>query len=185
VKGRFDWIIENIKHTVAAKKNLRKRDPKIVWKFLVHKYNEHEIKKAKSMARELGVEIIFDKMGLADDLPDITFPETLKERKQNWLPMNSYYILDYYKNENKLPINDKPCYQLFTSMVINPDGKVTPCCWITSKENVWGDLTSQSIEEIWFGENYKYSRSLFNSLQYGGSVKENICSKCEIFKRVK
>ncbi|MBU2446234.1 MAG: radical SAM protein [Bacteroidetes bacterium] len=185
VKGRFDWVIENIKHTVAAKKNLRKRDPKIIWKFLVNKYNEHEIKKAKSMARELGVEITFDKMGLADDLPDISFPGTLEERKKDWLPKNPDYILDYYKNENKLPINDKPCYQLFTSAVINPDGKVTPCCWVTSKENVWGDLTTQSFEEIWHGENYKYSRNLFNSFQYSGNVKQNICTKCEIFKRVK
>lgn len=185
VKGRFDWVIENIKHTVAAKKNLRRRDPKIVWKFLVNKYNEHEIKKAKSMARKLGVEITFDKMGLADDLPDVSFPGTLEERKKDWLPTNTDYILDYYRNGGKLPINNKPCYQLFTSMVINPDGKVTPCCWVTSKENVWGDLNKQSFEEIWYGDNYKYSRSLFNNLEHFGEVNKNICTKCEIFWRVK
>ncbi|MBM4176077.1 MAG: radical SAM protein [Ignavibacteria bacterium] len=185
VKGRFDWVIENIKQTVAAKKNLRKRDPKIVWKFLVNKYNEHEIDKAELMARELGVEITFDNMGLADDLPDISFPGTLEERKNLWLPKNQKFILDYYRNENKLPINDKPCYQLFSSIVVNPDAKVTPCCWITNKDNVWGDLNSQSIQEIWHGENYKYSRSLFNTLDYKGSVEKNICTKCEIFKRVR
>ncbi len=185
IKGRFDWVIENIKHTVTAKKYLRKRDPKIIWKFLVNKYNEHEIDKAKSLARELGVEIIFDKMGLADDLPDISFPGTLEERKNLWLPKNQNFILDYYKNGNKLPINDKPCYQLFSSIVVNPDGKVTPCCWVTNKENVWGDLKFQSIQEIWHGENYKYSRSLFNALQYSGSVKKNICTKCDIFKRAR
>src|SRR5690606_21757708 len=74
VKGNFNWVVENIKHTVSAKKKLKKRDPKIVWKFIVNRYNEHEISYAKKLARKLGVEIVFEKMGLADDIPDIQFP---------------------------------------------------------------------------------------------------------------
>ncbi len=185
VKGRFDWVMKNIEQTVAEKKKLRRRDPKIVWKFLVNKYSEHEISYAKHLAKKLNIEIVFDKMGLADDLPDINFPGTLEERKKQWLPNNKKYVLDYYKREKPLPINDSPCYQLFNSSVINPDGKVTPCCWITSKENVWGDLNKQSFEEIWYGDNYKYSRSLFNNLEHNGIIKQNICTKCEIFKRVR
>jgi len=192
VKGNFDWVINNIRYTVEAKKKLKKRDPKIVWKFIVNKFNEHEINYAKGLARSLGIEIIFDKMGLSDDIPDIEFPGTLLERKEKWLPKNPKYILDYYlpagrqgKNGRYTPLNNKPCSQLFNSAVINPDGKVTPCCWVTSKENVWGDLTKQSFEEIWNSENYKYSRSLFNNIEYNGSVKNTVCTKCEIFKRVR
>jgi len=185
VKGNFDWVINNIRYTVAAKKKLKKRDPKIVWKFLVNKSNEHEIDYAKNTAGSLGIEIMFDKMGLSDDIPDIEFPGTLLERKEQWLPKNSKYILDYYKNGKYTPLNNKPCSQLFNSTVINPDGKITPCCWVTSKENVWGDLTKQSFEEIWNNEKYKYSRSLFNNIEYNGSVKNTVCTKCEIFKRVR
>ncbi|MCX8010827.1 MAG: radical SAM protein [Ignavibacteria bacterium] len=184
VKGNFDWVIQNIEYTVSAKRKLKKRDPKVIWKFLVNKYNEHEIETARNLAKQLKIEITFDKMGLGDDLPDIIFPGTLEERKREWLPKNPDYILDYYKTE-KIPLNDSPCYQLFTSTVINPDGKVTPCCWVTSKENVWGDLTKQSFEEIWFGDNYKYSRSLFNLLDYSGKVNHTVCTKCEIFKRLR
>jgi len=185
VKGNFDWVINNIRYTVDAKKKLRNRDPKIVWKFIVNKFNEHEIDYAKSLAGSLGVEIFFDKMGLSDDIPDINFPGTLNERKEEWLPRNPEYILDYYKNGRYTPLNDKPCNQLFNSMVVNPDGKVTPCCWVTSKENVWGDLTKQSLEEIWNNENYKYSRSLFNNSEYNGSVKNTVCTKCNIYKRLR
>lgn len=183
VKGRFDWVINNIKLIVKAKKKLKKRDPKIVWKFIVNKYNEHEIDFAKKLAKELQIEIIFDKMGLADDIPDLMFPGTLSERKEEWLPKNQNFVLDYYKNGGKFPLNDKPCNQLFTSTVINPDGKVTPCCWVTNKENVWGDLTKESFEQIWFNEKYQYSRSLFNNLNYNGKIDHTICTKCEIFKR--
>lgn len=185
VKGNFDWVINNIKYTVEAKKKLRKRDPKIVWKFLVNKYNEHEIDYAKKLANKLNVEILFDKMGLSDDIPDIEFPWTLEERKKEWLPTNKAFVLDYYKNGRALPFNDKPCNQLFNSIVVNPDGKVTPCCWVTSKENVWGDLIKETFEEIWYNEKYRYSRSLFNNLDYNGEVRETVCTKCEIYKRLR
>jgi radical SAM protein with 4Fe4S-binding SPASM domain len=185
VKGRFDWVIDNIKATVEAKKRLKRRDPKMVWKFIVNRFNEHEIGYAKKSAKKLGIEITFDKMGLADDIPDLTFPGTLEERKREWLPENKEFILDYYKNGNKLPINDKPCAQLFSSAVINPDGKVAPCCWITSKENAWGDLTKESFEDIWYSDKYQYSRSLFNNLDYKGDIHHTVCTQCEIFKRVR
>lgn len=185
VKGRFDWVIDNIKKTVEARKRLKRRDPKIVWKFIVNRFNEHEIIYAKKLAKELRIEITFDKMGLADDIPDLTFDGTLEERKKQWLPQNEKFILDYYKNGNRLPINNKPCNQLFTSAVINPDGKVAPCCWVTNKENVWGDLMKESFEEIWYNDKYQYSRNLFNKLDYHGDTKHTVCTHCEIFKRVK
>jgi len=165
VKGNFNWVINNIRYTVEAKKKLRKRDPKIVWKFLVNKYNEHEIGYAKKLAKSLGIEIIFDKMGLS--------------------PKNQAFVLDFYKNGRYTPLNDRPCNQLFNSTVINPDGKVTPCCWVTNKENVWGDLTKQTFEEIWYNDKYKYSRSLFNNLDYDGTTKNTVCTKCDIYKRLR
>ncbi|MFO7446846.1 MAG: radical SAM protein [Ignavibacteriaceae bacterium] len=185
VKGNFNWVIENIKHTVAAKKRLKKRDPKIVWKFIVNKYNEHEINYAKQLAGELGIEIIFEKMGLADDIPDTQFSGTLAERKEQWLPANKGFILPYYLNGKYTPMNETPCNQLFKSTVINPDGKITPCCWVTSKENVWGDLTKESFEDIWYNEKYQYSRSLFNNITFKGKTNHSVCTKCEIYKRKK
>ena len=185
VKGNLERVFENIILTVAARKRLKKRDPKIVWKFIVNRFNEHEIGRAKMLAKELGVEILFDKMGLGDDLPDMKFAESLEDRKKKWLPENQKFVLNYYKNGNGLPINDKPCNQLFTSPVVNPDGKVVPCCWVTSEENVWGDLNKESFEDIWYNDNYIYSRSLFGKKAYGGNDFRTVCTDCKIFKTVR
>ncbi|GAB4293658.1 MAG: radical SAM protein [Ignavibacteriaceae bacterium] len=185
VKGNFQWVRNNMEMIVAAKRTLKSRDPKIIWKFLVNRYNEDEIDYAKKMANNIGVEILFDKMGLADDIPDLAFPGTVEERMKQWLPRDKKYILDYYKNGQKLPINNQPCNQLFKSVVINPDAKVTPCCWVTSKENVYGDLNKQSFSEIWYNDKYRYSRSLFNKLKYEGDINYTICTNCEIYKRVR
>ena len=82
-------------------------------------------------------------------------------------------------------MNNTPCNQLFKSTVINYDGKVTPCCWVTNKENVWGDLTKETFEKIWHNDKYKYSRSLFNNIDYKGDVKNTVCTKCDIYKRLR
>ena len=185
VKGNFDWVKRNMELVTAAKKKLKMRDPKIIWKFLVNRYNEHEIDYAKYLAKQIGVELLFDKMGLADDIPDLAFPGTLEERMKEWLPQNQNFILDYYKNGSKLPLNDGACNQLFKSTVINPDGKITPCCWVTSKENIWGDLTKETFEEIWHNEKYQYSRSLFNKINYEGKIDHTVCTKCEIYQRLR
>jgi len=59
-------------------------------------------------------------MGLSDDIPDIKFPGTLNERKEEWLPKNQAFVLDFYKNGRYTPLNDHPSNQLFNSL---PDGK--------------------------------------------------------------
>ncbi|MBN2571100.1 MAG: radical SAM protein [Ignavibacteriales bacterium] len=181
--GNFELVIENIKKIISYKKILKSKNPKLIWKFIINKYNEHEIDKAKKHAKNLGVEIILDKIGLSDDIPDLNFSPSLEERKSTWLPKNKKYILSHYLNSANNFIIDKPCNQLFTSVTIAPDGKVLPCCWITDKQNVWGDLITQSFEEIWYNKKYKYSRSLFNKINC--NFEETICSSCKIFHKLK
>lgn len=185
VKGDFELILENMKLLVHIKNKLKKRDPKIIWKFLVNRFNESELHKAKIIAKNIGVEILFEKMGLGDDLPDFQFNNSIEERKAVWLPKNKDYISDYYKSHKNSTFFLGECNQLFQSVVINPDGKVTPCCWITDEANVWGDLNTQSIEDIWYNDNYLYSRNLFSESHYEGNIKNNICTNCNIFERKK
>lgn len=185
VKGDFELVFRNMSELNKLKKSRKKRDPKIIWKFLVNRYNEDEIEISKKMAKEIGVEILFEKMGLGDDLPDIEFQKTTDERKKEWLPKNRDFILDYYQNDEAKTYFKGACNQLFQSIVINPDGRVSPCCWITDESNTWGDLNTQTIEEIWYNDNYIYSRNLFNDLPYNGKVQKNICTKCNIFERKK
>ncbi|MBN1638678.1 MAG: SPASM domain-containing protein, partial [Ignavibacteriales bacterium] len=181
--GDFGKVIQNIKTTTETKKKFKKRNPKIIWKYIVNKFNENEIELAKKKAKELGIEIIFDKIGLSDDIPDLEFKPSLEERRSLWLPRNEKYILPHYKKSELKFMNEKPCNQLFTSVTIAPDGKVVPCCWITDKTNIWGDLLTQSFEDIWYNEKYKYSRSLFNKLNC--NFTKTICSNCKIFKKLK
>ena len=65
-------------------------------------------------------------IGLADDLPDFRVEGTVEQRKRHWLPVASPVVRDAYVGEYRFPVyKDQPaCDQLFSSMVINPDGKI-------------------------------------------------------------
>ncbi len=183
--GDFDLVISNLKHLIHAKKLLKRPTPKITWKLIVNKFNEDEIKLAKRMAHGLGVGFEIDKISLGDDLPDMELNGTIEQQKEQWLPTGRKYIFDFYIGKYKRPLYAGPCKFLFNSLVVNPDGKVSPCCWITDQRNVFGDLLKDSISEIWNNNKYLYSRSLFLQKEYRGPKEKTVCEKCTNYKKAR
>ncbi|WP_054749871.1 SPASM domain-containing protein [Ruminiclostridium josui] len=169
----------------SIKKQLKSETPIIVWKLMVNKYNEHEVEKARKMAEDLGMLFMTDEITLCDLIPDADFGETLEKRKNDWLPKNDKYVKSIYLGEYTYPINQNSiCNQLFENLIVNWDGKVFPCCWLTNEDNAFGDLSKESFEEVWHGEKYQYARSMF--IPRDGApknIKNTICSACKNFKK--
>jgi len=183
VGGDFDLVISNIKRLTGAKKQLKSSKPIVTWKFIVNRFNEGEIKQAKKMAHDLNIGFQACTMGLSDDLPDVEFDDAIEQRKEYWLPKSHKYFRDFYVGEYKRPLYNEPCEQLFNTLFINPDGKIFPCCWVSDKSNVFGDLLKDSIYKIWNNNKYAYSRSLFLHKKYHGPKEQVICSMCDNFKK--
>ena len=167
------------------KKKHNFKNPKIIWKFIVNKFNENEITNAKEIANNLGIEFETSFLGLSDDLTGLDFRNTVEQNKEYWLPLRKQYRHPYYRNEYKIPLTNFFCTQLFETVVINPDGKVFPCCWVTDTKYAFGDLTKESFEDIWYNSKYLYSRSLFSKEKYSGPKEKTVCSICNNFKKVK
>jgi len=183
IGGDFDRIISNIKKLVSIKNRLHADKPAIIWKFIVTKFNESEIEKAKKMAARLSIEFITEKIELGDQfVPDIT-GKSIEERKKYWLPKNNKeYVRDCYIEKYKRPLFDGICTQLFNYLAIDPNGKVFPCCWITDEKEAFGDLLKEPLEDIWYNNKYLYSRSLFTKEKYNGPKIQTICSTCTNYK---
>lgn len=60
-----------------------------------------------------------------------------------------------------------------------PNGKVVPCCLTSTYNYFSGDLTTQSIQEIWNSDNMKQLRK-----EMINGIEPNICSKCFDRERV-
>jgi radical SAM protein with 4Fe4S-binding SPASM domain len=180
--GDFNLVISNIKRLTQAKRQLKSTKPVITWKFIVTRLNEGEIKLAKIMAKDLGINFQPEWIWLYD-LPDAELDDTIEQRKELWLPKDREFVLDCYTDKCKSPLYEQPCRQLFSTLYISPDGKVFPCCYMTDMSNVFGDLLKDSIDEIWNNSKYLYSRSLFLSKEYRGPREQTVCLGCNYFKQ--
>ena len=183
VGGDFQRVLANLRALLEARARLAAPCPAVVWKFLVNRHNEHQIAEAREIAGALGIELVTDLMGLADDLPDFDVGTPLEARMRAWLPENVKFVKDRYQGPLVRPLSSRPCAELFLRPVIKPDGKVVPCCWITDERNAFGDLLRDSFEDVWHSAVYSYSRSLYGGEAYRGRKVRTVCSECTNFTR--
>ena len=93
-----------------------------------------------------------------------------------WLPTveeHSYYDYSADKLENVWH-----CSDLWESVTINWDGGLAPCCWLHDKNNDMDNTFDRRLEEIWNGDAYISSRSVF---AFGGPKDgpvNTICTTC-------
>lgn len=80
-----------------------------------------------------------------------------------------------YKNYNLE--NNAPCAQLWKNIVVMWDGKVVLCCVDMEGEFIIGDLSKNTILEVWSGEKLNEIRELFKKRL---KDKITICKKCDI-----
>ena len=58
VGGDFGLALANLERLARIRRRLGSKTPRIVWKFIVHRHNAHEVETARRMAREIGVEFV-------------------------------------------------------------------------------------------------------------------------------
>jgi len=186
VGGNFDTVINNIKKLSKAKKKNEATKPIIIWKFIVNSYNEHEIESAQKMANDLGIEFQTAFIGLAEDILDIKISQSIKERQVKWLPKNPIFKKEYYrKNSKKKYYYNEKCPYLFNHMLINHNGDVYPCCFLTQPENSFGNILKQPLKDIWHNEKYMHSRALFKTTIKKSKIKHTICNNCMNYKKLR
>ncbi len=73
----------------------------------------------------------------------------------------------------------RPCKKMLDEMFFYVNGKATLCCWDSNERGVVGDVTKNSVMEIWEGEVNRHYRQL---LAEGRRKEILLCSKCEAYK---
>ncbi len=186
VNGDPERVQTNMFRLMESKNRLRSRTPYLIWKYIVNRYNESELQAARKLARKWKIDFYADRMGLGDDLPDFKFVQSFQERQETWLPLEKKWILPHYQpTHSKVAIHSTPCLSLFRSITIHPDGRVSPCCWITDEANTWGDLKRESLSSIWRNDAYQSARQLFiDGIHQRPSIPV-ICQKCHIYSQTR
>lgn len=144
---RLEEIEKNVKGFVNLRNKLRRKTPFVRVKMIAMEENQSELslfyKKWKGIADRVEITKLCD------------WPQ-LKVNK---------------KNKNNL-LSRYPCTILWYSPAINWDGKVSICCFDADKRRIIGDVTKETLYNIWHSRNLNLIRKAHFSRNY------DICADC-------
>ncbi len=165
--GNLNKVIEGIKNLAEQRSVLKSKTPFIVMQFIVFRFNEHEIKSIKKLAKMLKV----DKLELKS-AQIYNF-----EKNTQLIPTLKQYSR-YKKNKHgKIVIKNKlrnKCNRLWISSVITNTGDVLPCCFDKDAKYSAGNMKNISFKEI---NNNNFSRG-FRKRISEDRKQIDICRNC-------
>jgi len=180
VGGNFELVIKNIKLFNKLKKELNKKNPYLLWRFFVFRHNEHEIEIAKKLARELNIEIKFARPYIGDSAKTDEWVSTIEPYSNNVVSKGDQTVGNTDKILNKKGTlqknNYNNCGWLWSTMVVNSNYSISPCCGIHLEKNDFGKL-EYPVEDFWNNKNYKIARESFSNKAVD---KEVICTRCPV-----
>lgn len=193
--GDLNLVRDNMSRIKKAKEKLRSATPHIAWQFLVFKHNEHEIEAAKRDYSQWGADsIYFAPAIIPSDMSEVVLePSTIPE--YNFYHKDSP-VAKTYKEKQK-----GSCSWLYGIFVLNPDGKVSPCCSVMNEKDDFGNYSADMpFHETWNSDKFRLARQLTASSNNTESIEKRlnksfsesnslartdiICTKCPIpYKR--
>ena len=173
VGGNFDRVIKNVRKLNEYKKRHGSAFPQLAWQFIIFGHNEHELPRAREMARELGMKFS----------PKLNHtPSVFPVKNSQFVNLESGFgsvNRDEYRRKNKREYSF-PCGQLWDNVQINWDGKLLGCC-----VNKWGDFGNvfeDGLEPTLQGERYVYAKQMILGL---APPRDDIpCTRCRKYQQM-
>lgn len=181
IRGDYERVVENLSTLLERRAKRGKSSPIVEWQYIVMKQNEHEIPRAEELADRLGVDVLrFIPVGM---------PFEFKNRREvadQWYPSSYQGRVDSDHEEQQFGQRGKPgpCFYLYRSMVVNPDGGVSPCCVVYRQNRDFADLNHEngSVLDVWNNAKYRSARSIFANETSTERV-ATVCDECDIFSK--
>lgn len=153
IGGHFETVLANVRLLSDTKKRLNSKHPRLVWKMVIFDHNRHELPLQRERFRDLG----FDSFQYVLDNGGDEF----QRRSEN--------------NPQKMISSRSACFWLWSTMVVDSLGDVSPCC--TFDKFGLGNALETDIRSVWRGEPYKALRTSFSRSHYGYRMCR-ICREC-------
>ncbi|NDJ84292.1 MAG: radical SAM protein [Chloroflexi bacterium] len=156
-QGDHGRVRENMSRLRAARDHKRRDKPEIVWQFLVFAHNEHEISTAKACYREWGADCIIVE---GAQMPVSPFDAGFSPSTQS--QYNLYHPGHPYQRSGQRQLRDgRPCSWLYGAIVLNPDGRISPCCGTAAARDDFGTYSGkESLMSIYNSQPYQGARAI-------------------------
>ena len=155
--GNLELVRDNLRRIQRAKQRLDRATPKVVWQFLVFRHNEHEIEQARALHKEWGANEF--SVGGAE-MPLEPHNEGFEP---STIPAYNIYHPDHpaQKEAERQMTTDRACAWLYGVFVLNPNGKVSPCCAVPSEKLDFGEYQKGDFFTVWNNETFRRARRMF------------------------
>ena len=165
--GDISVVRDNMLRIQKAKKTLRIDTPTVIWQFLVFRHNQHEIEIVQSNYKEWGADKIsvwggFTSVGKYDKR--FCDKSTIPLLEKSTMPQydNSLKENPFQKAKGKYDKN-RPCPWLYEAFVLNPNGRVSPCCAVWDEKDDFVEYTpSIGFLSAWNSKSFVKARNLFS-----------------------
>jgi len=153
VGGNLARVLGNLRRLSSVKKAHGLKKPRLIFKMLLNKFNQHEVEEAKRMAAELDAEFyqphfFWTPAGQDEEWMADAFKEKYQGTPQTYIVTKG----DAHRDV------DTECRQLWDTAQVNANGDVFPCCFCVDPAAAVGNLTRQHIDEIWNNERMRAMR---------------------------
>ena len=168
IGGNLEKVLSGARNVVKWRNIFNKKQPFVIFQFLVVRPNEHQIDQVKKLAKEIGVDAVWCKTAQIYDY---------QHDPNGLIPLQSKFSRYHTNAKGQVVPKHKianHCWKMWHSNVVTWDGKVVPCCFDKDAQNQLGDLNSSSLNEVWTSQDYnKFRRDLMKSRK-----NIDICSNC-------
>ncbi len=176
--GNIQTVRDNVQRLHTIRERLGVKTPQIEWQFIVFKHNEHQRDEARRRHQQIGFDTIrFSSPGLPYvDMFNTDLAARYMPQNKNYWQYNPNLLLD------KEYIDEQICHYLYRTAAVNPDGGLTPCCFLHEAKHDFGDLKTDTIDGIWNNAKYLSARSLFAKTPLK-QPQTTCCDTCPLFKQ--
>ncbi len=181
IGGQCEQVMDNLSELLRRRQARRLKTPVVEWQFIVMKQTEHQVREAEILAKKIGVDLLrFIPVGMPfefrnrQEVADKWYPTGIEGRVQS----------DHQEQQFGQAAKPGPCFYLYRSIVINPDGGVSPCCVVYRKNRDFAELNGETFDvaSLWNNERYVSARSLY-SQETPLNRRATVCDICDIFER--
>jgi len=178
-QGNISVVRDNMRRIQSAKRALKIGTPTVKCKFLLFRHNEHEVDMANRCYKDWGADQIvvvpaftdsseYDKRFYKSCSVSALEPSTIPECDPSLKESPARKPSD--KNSN-----DVPCRWLYQGFVLNPNGKVSPCCAVWDEKDDFAEYSPASgFFAAYNSQRFQRARKLFRKSRKEADVTADI-----------
>ncbi|MFW6134249.1 MAG: radical SAM/SPASM domain-containing protein [Elusimicrobiota bacterium] len=165
--GNLKKALDNLRKTVELKRKYREKINKEKYSikvgvgFIIMKHNEHEQQEFIDTMKNVGIDEYQVISPAVRNIPQakVFFP---KDRKY-WLYDEKEYEMGKLAIKNPY---DNYCEHIYSTVTIQVNGDVVPCCRDPKGEHVLGNVFKENIYAIWNNKKYRELRRIVTSKKH-------------------